>query len=279
MVSGRQQTLVDSRSMDRVPVDDRGLAYGDGVFETLRVFRGQPLFLQAHLERLALGCRRLAIAADLPALEADIRALAASDSESDAVLKVVVTAGSSSRGYARDASAQPRIILQRRCLESAGMKSPPRALKLRYCQTQLATNPGLAGIKHLNRLEQVLARAELAADVDEGLVCDLEGWVVEATAANLFAVIEGQLLTPPVDRCGIQGVVRRILLEEGARRGCPVEERRLSPEDLAAADALMLTNSLIQVAPVGRLENRSYQSQGWAGELRAWLAAAGGLPC
>src|SRR5690606_21869128 len=172
---------------------DRGQAYGDGLFETMRVHRGELPWWDAHWTRLALGAQRLRIA--LPAQER-VRARAAelmADGD-DGVLKLLVVRGGGARGYAPQAGAETHWTLERHPLPPVA----PGALRLHWCETRLAVQPLLAGIKHCNRLEQVLARAEcIDAGADEGLVRDTDGNVVSATSANLFVCLDGAWLTPP----------------------------------------------------------------------------------
>jgi len=130
---------------------------------------------------------------------------------------------------------------------------------IRFCATPLSANPVLAGIKHLNRLEQVLARAEWqASEIAEGLMADEQGRVVEGTMSNLFVVSSGELWTPPVDRSGVAGVMRALVLDIALRQGIPARVREIRRPDLERADALFLTNSLIGIWPVRRLERWEY---------------------
>ncbi len=193
--------------MSFVPDDDRGLHYGDGLFETIRFAAGFAPFWPWHMERLRTGCGRLLLPLpDLDALAETARATAAQHAH--AVLKIVLTAGSGPRGYARPSPLLPRLIVQ----AQAFAPQPSTDLALRWCVTRCAVQPRLAGIKHLNRIENVLARSEWAQEVDEGLMLDSRGRVVGATAANLFVRSGDCWLTPAVDRCGIAGIGRRWLM-------------------------------------------------------------------
>ncbi|HSR65597.1 MAG TPA: aminodeoxychorismate lyase [Xanthomonadaceae bacterium] len=236
------------RRIDAVPVDDRGLAYGDGLFETLRVHRGVAPWWDAHWSRLAQGARRLGIPLPDPA-----RVRAESDAlfgdGGDGVLKLQLTRGSGGRGYAPPARPVPTWIVSRHPLPAASA-----GLRLRWCETRLAVQPALAGIKHCNRLEQVLARRECEdAGVDDGVLCDGDGAVVAATAANLFVLRDGGWLTPPVDRCGVAGVCRAHLLPVLQAR-----EARLSPAGVEGADALFLCNAVRGILVVDRLGARAF---------------------
>ena len=257
--------FVGDTRVEALAPDDRGVAYGDGLFETMRAHQGVVLWWNAHWSRLAQGARRLG----LP-LPDRARVLAeATDllGTAGGVLKLVLTRGGGARGYAPPADAVPAWILSRHPLPP-----PPRSggLVLRWCDTRLALQPALAGMKHCNRLEQVLARAEWTDPaIDEGLVRSTEGDVVGATAANLFVLEGRRWRTPRVDRCGVAGVCRTWLL--AATRA---QEARLSPEEIEAADALVLCNAVRGILPVARLGERTWPPHRAVQSLRQRLAQA-----
>ena len=257
--------------VDAIPADDRGLAYGDGLFETMRVHRGVVPWWDAHWARLARGAQRLRI--DLPdrALVEKHAAELFADT-GDGVLKLILTRGGHGRGYAPPADPVPTWLLSRHPLPPV-----PRAggLALRWCDTRLALQPALAGIKHCNRLEQVLARGEwgdpaaLHRDADEGLMRSTEGDVVCATSANLFVLRDDLWRTPQIDRCGVAGICRDWVLHEiGA------EQARLSVTDVETADALVLCNAVRGILGVARLGDRAWSPHPVVATLRRQLAAA-----
>lgn len=244
--------------------DDRGLHYGDGLFETIRFRRGRAPLWELHLERLLGGCRRLALPApDADALARRTRRRAGVHAHS--VVKLIYSAGSGPRGYARPQAPVPRLLV----LVSAWQPPAARALRVRWCQTRLALQPALAGIKHLNRLEQVLARAEWREPtIDEGLMLDTEGHVIAATAANLFVRQDGRWLTPPVDRCGVAGVARRWMIDQVAAREC-----QLTRAAVEAAELCVLTNALHGPRQIGALAGQRWPADGELRALRrAWNA-------
>jgi len=247
-------TWIDGVAASSVPADDRGLQYGDGVFETILLRDGKPRFLEAHLARLQRGLARLNI--PFPAageLQADI-ARAAVQSPPRAILKVVVTRGSARRrGYAPAGFVQARRIVS--LWETAPLEfDPEKGVELRIAQLRLPEISALAGIKHLNRLENVLAAAEdTAASCFDALMLDTAGHVVSGTACNVFIVKSGGLLTPPVDRVGIAGVMRSIVLREAPRLDIAAEQSRLTLADLHGADGMFITNARIGVVPVRRV--------------------------
>jgi 4-amino-4-deoxychorismate lyase len=249
-----------------VEPEDRGLAYGDGVFETLLVHRGEPVWWREHWQRLGLGAQRLGL--PMPD-EAEVRhecaALLADAGR--AVLKILLTRGSGGRGYAPPAGATPTVVLSRH----EAPPTPGRGLHLRWARTTLAIQPALAGIKHCNRLEQVLARAEWQdPEIDEALMCDGEDRVVCATSANLFVLLGGRWLTPSVERCGVAGIARGWLLAN--LPGAAVAE--LNGAELSRADALFLCNAVRGILPVRRLGMREWPEHEKLASARALLAEA-----
>ena len=228
---------------------DRGLAYGDGLFETLAVKAGQPLLLDLHMQRLAQGCSRLAIVADNIVIRSEV--LAYAQAMGEGVLKLIVTRGDSLRGYSASPEALPRRILQASPPAAYPEANAQEGIQLFDCATRLAEQPLLAGLKHLNRLEQVLARAEWQDPAyAEGLMRDTSGRVIEGVFSNLFLVRDGSLYTADLQRCGVAGVMRAALLVEAERQGIARHVTDISFEQLRQADELFLCNSVYGIWPV-----------------------------
>lgn len=244
------RVLVDGDARDQVSVLDRGLGYGDGLFETIRFLGADAPLWTRHMQRLEEGCRRLGLPMPGPSmLLAEARAVA--QGLPQAVVRITLTRGVGARGYKPPARPQPTRIV-------AAFDPPPRdeaaladGIRVRLCTTRLAAQPLLAGLKHLNRLEQVLARAEWDdPTIAEGLLCDAEGAVISATAANLFAVFDGTLATPAVDRCGVAGVARAQVLAAWPH----AQVRRIALEELRHAGELFLSSSVRGILPVRELD-------------------------
>lgn len=258
-------SFIDQARVASFASSNRGLAYGDGLFETMRVHRGTLPLWPRHLARLRDGAQRLAVAVPDPGfIEARIADL--SDGVDAGVLKLLLTRGDGGRGYAPPVDAPPAWMLALHPLPPAS----GAGLRLHPCETRLAIQPALAGIKHCNRLEQVLARAEVErAGRDEGLMRDLDGRPVCATSANLLAYRDGRWLTPPVVRCGVAGVLRGWLLEQGL-----VEVAGLAEDEVESADALALCNGVRGILPVSMLGARTWAAHPAITDLQARLAMA-----
>jgi 4-amino-4-deoxychorismate lyase len=254
-------SLIDGVHGETIPAWDRGLSYGDGLFETVLVREGRPCQWSRHRTRLILGCRRLGIPAPTTEiLESEVRLLTAGLER--AVLKVLVTRGIGGRGYRSLPAAEPRRILHVYPAPEYPSAWPEHGVAVRYCQTPASYNPALAGLKHLNRLDSVLARAEWDdPEIADGLMSGMDGEVVGGTMTNLFIWDGRTLLTPAVDRCGIAGTVRALTLELARARAIPCVVADIKPAVLAGAEGLFLTNSLVGVWPVRRLGERELEPE------------------
>ena len=244
---------IDGRPADLLPVADRGLAYGDGLFETIAVRHGRIALLERHLRRLGEGARRLALPIDLELVRAELLAFAGELGRG--VAKLIVTRGDGLRGYAPPAAARCRRILSGNPPPAYSARHRQVGIRLYPCVTRLAEQPLLAGLKHLNRLEQVLARAEWQdPECAEGLMLDSSGRVIEGVFSNLFMVKAGELLTPALERCGVAGVMRAEILERAVAAGIPLRVCDLDRAQLLAADEVFLCNSQYGIWPVIALE-------------------------
>jgi 4-amino-4-deoxychorismate lyase len=249
------RVLVNGAADDAVAVNDRGFQYGDGLFETVAVRDGMPLLWSRHLARLHRGAERLGLALpDAAVLTREAHALC--HGLARAVLKLVISRGPGARGYRLPASPQPTRVLS--VVDGPVTLDATDTATVRLCATRLSLQPALAGVKHLNRLEQVLARAEWGDDYSEGLMSDTAGNIIEGTASNVFLVADGVLCTPDVSQCGVAGVVRELVLERAPALGIRCLVQPITLDLLYRADEMFLTNSLIGVRPVTRLEQRTY---------------------
>ncbi len=231
-------------------LNDRGLAYGDGVFETILIHAGEPVWWNEHWLRLTRGAEVLKISAPDENIVRNA-CMQLLDGENACVLKIILTRGSGGRGYGTTGEQKPRIVIS--------VHPVPEIIRdgvnLRWCDTRLAQQPLLAGIKHLNRLEQVLARNEWQNEtIFDGLMCDTKGNVVSATSANVFAKIEGRWLTPPCDQSGIAGIARAWVLKHWPQ----IQEARLSRLQMEQAEAVFICNAVRGILAVNRLGDRAF---------------------
>ncbi len=267
--------VVNGEAADCISANDRGLQYGDGLFETIAVLGGQPRNWHLHIERLRAGCERLHIPPPAPEqLFDDFLKLPIDDRPR--VLKIILTRGAGGRGYRPPDDPSPTRVL----ILGPWPDHPPanreQGVAVRLCELRLGSNPALAGLKHLNRLEQVLARGEWSDPaIAEGLMFDADGYLVEGTMSNVFIRANGEIRTPPLDACGVAGIVRRQIIERHTAAGAVVIERRMTLADLLAADAVFLTNSLIGLWAVRRIQlpdgSMDYDSQPLVHRLRIEL--------
>lgn len=260
--------LVNGVPEDCVDARDRGLAYGDGVFRTLRTNGGEPTWWADHYAKLAADCAVLGLECPGEAvLHAEVRQVAES---MEGVVKIIVTRGAAARGYALPAVQVPTRIVSAAPLPDYALETD--GVTVRWCALRLSRQPRLAGVKHLNRLENVLARAEWGDPaIFEGLLCDDGGAVIGGVMSNLVTIHDGVLATPDLGASGVAGVTRARLLRAAARRGIAVRVERLLPADILAADEVMLCNSVFGVRRVARLEEAYWAPAGWSDTLRAAL--------
>jgi len=242
---------INGEPTQHVDVTDRGLAYGDGLFETMAVEGGRARLLALHLDRLLAGAGRLRLPApDRQQLASTIEERCAGHDR--AVLKLLLTRGPGGRGYAPPQPAPvPTLAIGLLPRDPALLANYRDGIEAGWCRTAAAHNPALAGLKSLGRLEQVLAAAERqAAGLAECLMCDPAGNLVSGTMSNLFLVQDGELLTPLLDRSGVHGVMRRLVLEVAPAAGLPVREQRLPVAALDQAEEIFVCNALIGLWPV-----------------------------
>ncbi len=227
---------------------DRGLAYGDGLFTTAKIMAGKVEMLDAHLQRLTDGCQHLGFSTcQITDLRLQLVSLAKNYSR--AVLKVIMTTGSGGRGYARPSAnnLMPTIIVMVHEFPQHYDALAQSGIILGVSEQKISISPMLAGIKHLNRLEQVLLRNELdKRSEDDLVVCDINNAVVEVTSANLFWFKEEQLYTPLLNHSGVAGLMRSAILSAFAN----IIVKQTSLVDLQQADAMFVCNSVMGIVPV-----------------------------
>lgn len=262
--------LVNGHPSDRVDALDRGLAYGDGVFRTLRAAAGMPLWWRDHYARLASDCAALALdCPDEGVLHDEVCRVAG---EGAAVAKIILTRGAGARGYAPPPVQTPTRIVMGLPLPAHAHSEAVDGITARWCALRLARQPRFAGIKHLNRLENVLARAEWDdPTILEGILCDTDGMLVGGVMSNLLWVAQGILHTPDVSASGVAGVARARLLRAAPRLGLDTCVGRYPPAAILAAEEVMICNSVLGVRHIARLDDAYCPSAGWGARLNTAL--------
>jgi 4-amino-4-deoxychorismate lyase len=264
--------LVNGAPAESVPANDRGLAYGDGVFRTLLVTAGKPRHWQHHYRKLAHDCSVLRLQCPPRAsLENDLRTLALAG---DIVVKIIVTRGAGERGYRYAPEAPCNRMVMAAPTSPYASSNGEAGVHVRRCQLRLARQPALAGIKHLNRLENVLARAEWTDEaIAEGILCDMEGLVIGGTMSNLFAVAGDELVTPGLERCGVAGVTRERVMDAALQHGLPCRICDFTWAELLAADEIFLVNSVFGVWPVRQVDEDARRVGPVVRDVQQWLGA------
>lgn len=252
--------MINGEACSDISVMDRGFQYGDGLFETMLVIESEIPYWQWHFQRLEKGCERLSIPMpDLCQLESDIEML--TKNVDKGVVKLIVTRGVSGRGYAVSSTVTPQVVLMLSPYPDYPEQHWQQGITARICNLRLSRQPLLAGIKHLNRLEQVMARKEWSDnDIAEGIVCDQDGHVIEGIMTNIFIVSDNKVFTPCLDQCGVEGVMRNKILEVLAKDKLNFEITTISPDQLNSADEVFLTNSIIGIWPVRKIDDRVYET-------------------
>ena len=251
------KALVNGDFSSGVSVNDRGLNYGDGAFETIAYTNGNAVFWERHYKRLKKGCDILGF--DCPIendLLKDIKKITETDGSTDnAVIKIIVTRGESERGYKPSEHTTPNVIVSLSAYPLYPSAYWKDGVDIKKCTTNLSSQKKTSGIKHLNRIDQVLARREWDDEFQEGLMLNENGHVIEAVMSNVFIVEDKKIVTPIIKGSGVKGIMREVVLNICETSGIMVLKDKLTLERVLKADEVFLTNSLIGIWPVKRIEN------------------------
>lgn len=252
--------LLNGQYNTHITAHDRGLLYGDGLFETIAVSQGQPLLFQRHLQRLYVGCQRLGIEFnEAEQLQQECKQLLEHEDGThiaQGILKIILTRGSGKRGYRPEKGLTATRIVSYTEHQPYPDHYRTEGVVVTFCQHHLSSNPALAGIKHLNRLDQVMASLELKQGVQEGLMFDQDENIIEGTMSNLFIIIDGMLVTPQVTSCGVAGIMRQLIIDCAHQNNMPLSIRKLNMIDINNAQEMFLCNSLIKIWPVRKINER-----------------------
>ena len=263
-------SLINGEFKDSISVYDRGLAYGDGFFETMlwdsleeknETNVGVEFWLR-HLRRIKDGCQLMQI--NLPFDEEIIRQrnliLKASLKEKKSgLLKMLVTRGVGGRGYKFERNMLPTIIFLSLPKPKVKKEYFKPGVVVKICKTQLSKNTNLFGYKHLNRLDSVLARSEWEdKNIFEGIFVDSKRNILEGTMTNIFFVHEKTLITPPIIDSGINGVMRQVIIDKAKFFFDKLVIQKINLRDVEKFDQMFLTNSVLKVIPVIRFEKKKF---------------------
>jgi len=247
--------------VNTINISDRGLAYGDGLFETIAVVNGVLHHWDLHWQRLNLGAERLAL--HLPKEKEILQHISEKlTSLEQQVIKIIITRGSGGRGYVFPETQHESLIISSHAWPERDAGDYLNGIDTIVCQTRLARQPALAGIKHLNRLEQVLARNEFNDDdYQEGIMLcyaentgNMASLVVEGTSSNLFFVKNSVLYTPKIKDCGVAGTMRQAIISYvQATQCCHVEQDNYTLQQLSQAEEVFFTNSIYGIMPVASI--------------------------
>ncbi len=263
--------IINGIAGETISVRDRGFAYGDGVFRTFPLRHGKPVLWQRQYAKLANDCRALKI--DCPPAALLERDLSLLDTP-DCIVKIVVTRGDSARGYAPPPAAVPARVIISSPLPQCLAAYSSQGVGVHLCRTRVAVQPTL---EHLNRLENMLARAEWSdPDIAEGLLCDTEDNMIGGTMSNLFIARRGRLITPDLTRCGVAGVMRDFVMELAHAHGIPLQVTAISLDDLFDAEEVFVVNSVIDLWPVVALGPRTWNPGALGSQMQQWIADAQG---
>jgi 4-amino-4-deoxychorismate lyase len=250
--------LINGVEAEHITVNDRGFQYGDGLFETIEVKDGQPIFFEQHLQRLSVGCSKLKIP-NLNTKQIIDECYFVCEHSKQAVLKIIISRGSGGRGYPQPKVIQPTRVISLHPFPEYPHSYSDQGINARFCETQLGLNPALAGVKHLNRLEQVMARAEWDdPTIQEGIMSDINNHVIEGTMTNLFYAIDTVIYTSSLQLAGVSGVIRNIIKNLIYEHGLTLIEHNYCKETLLAADEAFVCNSIIGLWPVKRIEGSHF---------------------
>jgi len=247
----RPIVLIDGEEQEKVSVFNRNMQYGDGLFETCITSNNQILFWMYHFSRLTAGCEKLNIKKiDEDVWLRDIKKAFSLSSEKSCVVKLILSRGNSLRGYGYKDDIEPvRVVI----ISEMQQSLMNNEFALEYSKSGYHSNPQLAGIKHCNRLEQVLARSYLSSN--EAIMLDEKENVISVTQGNIYFIFGNKLLTPKLDRCGVVGSRRSLILELASSLKIDTLVSNISINQVQQADEVFISNSVIGIQPIQSIES------------------------
>jgi 4-amino-4-deoxychorismate lyase len=246
---------INGEQEEHFSINNRGLAYGDGVFTTAKVLNGNVQFLSAHIERLTSSCNKLNIS--LPDFNKIIIEITDAAKKYElSVAKIIITVGDGGRGYSRQGCSSSNVIITFHGFPEHYASLEEQGIHIGISTLKIGISPLTAGIKHLNRLEQVLIRQELDnRNEDDLLVLNYLGNIIEATAANVFWCKNNIWYTPILDESGVEGLMRNQIIQNCSNH-CEINLVNAKLSALDSIEAMFICNSVMGVIPVRQLENQ-----------------------
>ncbi|MDH5612174.1 MAG: aminodeoxychorismate lyase [Gammaproteobacteria bacterium] len=255
-----QHISINGISCQYLSIMDRGLHYGDGLFETIACVDHKLQFWNEHIVRMQNSAQQLGI--ELSAIkyfESDVQNMLQAHSVSGCVIKLILTRGQSERGYRSSLPQKPTRIVILSDLPPYSEQYAKQGINACFCQHPVSNNSRLAGIKHLNRLDNVLARNEWQDEYQEGFMFDESGHLIEGTMSNVFAVKKNQLYTPSLNLSGVNGIIRAQILSIAQEQKIQSKVTNITKEEIMSMDEIFVCNSIIGIWPVNTLNNKSYE--------------------
>lgn len=272
-MSRNHSYLINGSFEQAISVFDRGFSYGDGVFRTMKIHNGMPVSWPFQYQKLVADCAGIGIvcpSAEL--LMSDLQKLFKKELFSEnitQVAKIMITRGEGERGYAPPVITVPTRVIIKSELPDYAASNYEQGVQLHVCNIRLAAQPKLAGIKHLNRLENVMARMEWREDyIFDGLLLDHSGNVIECTMSNVFIRSGNELVTPDLSLCGVSGITRQRILGLGSVLGLTISVKPITLEQLLQADEVIICNSLFGAFQVTAIDNKIWPLQNLAAKIR-----------
>ena len=254
------KNLINGKDCEQIEISDRAVHYGDGLFETIAIQNRKILCIDEHLNRLEKGCEKIKIPPpDKKNIKNEISSLINSDDR--AIAKIIISRGQGGRGYKIPDNIKPTRIISLFPWPDYPDQFSTSGIKTKICDYRYSNNKSLAGIKHLNRIEQILARSEWNdKEIAEGIVMNSENYIIEGTMSNIFCIVGNTLYTPDLSLCGIEGIVREKIIKSSEKFGFEVLIKKITLDFLLNAEEIFLCNSIIGIWPVKSIDEKLFLS-------------------
>ena len=251
---------VNGKISKTIDIQDRSVQYGDGVFETIAVYDKKPEFWIDHFKRLKKGCKILKIKCPSEKfLKKEIKKFFTKLKLKKFILKIIISRGKGGRGYKLPETMKPVRILGMYKWPNYPKKNISEGVNLNICKTKLSQQPSLSGIKHLNKLEQIIARSEWTNKfISESIMLDNKNNVVEGTMSNIFGIKNNNFIVPEIKFAGIHGIMRKIIIDILKRKKEKYLIKEINIQSFLKMDEIFICNSIFGVWPVIKIKNKKF---------------------